>query len=113
MKSIKLLLFLFLFSLNACERIDDEAPGCIKELIRHHQDYLFLCEEGASVKQYLFQEQYVYVFGPGTCGADMQAPVYSEDCELLGNLGGFVGNLMINGIRFDQNATYIKTIWHN
>jgi hypothetical protein len=111
MKAFKFALFLLLFFLTACEKIDDDAPDCIKDLIKHHQNKMWLCETGASVNQYSFQGEYVYVFEPGTCGADMQAPVYNENCKLLGNLGGFVGNLIINGERFDQNATFIKTIW--
>ena len=100
-----------MFFITACEKIDDDAPNCIKDLIKHHKSDLFLCKTGASVEQYLFQEKYVYVFEPGKCGADMQAPVYSENCELLGNLSGITGNLIINGERFDQNAKLIKTIW--
>ena len=36
------------------------------------------------VAEYLFQDQYVYVFSDGTCGADMGAAVYSQNCEYLG-----------------------------
>ena len=113
MKPLKFVLFILILLLAACEKIDNGAPDCIKHLIKHHQDKMWLCEKGASVNQYSFQDQFVYVFDPGTCGADMQAPVYNESCELLGNLGGFVGNLIINGERFDQKATFIKTIWTN
>ena len=74
---------------------------------------MFLCETGASVGQYLFQGHIVYVFGPGNCGADMMAPVYNSNCDCIGALGGFAGNLIINGARFDQEAKYIKTIWTN
>ncbi len=111
MRPLKFVFFILMFFLAACEKIDDDAPDCIKKLIKHHKSDFALCESGASVKQYLFQEKYVYVFGPGRCGADMQAPVYSENCELLGNLGGIAGNLIINGERFGQNAILIKTIW--
>ncbi len=111
MKTLNLLIVLSLFLLTACEKIEKDAPDCIKDLIKNHKNEMFLCETGASVKQYLFQGDYVYVFDPGNCGADMMAPVYSSDCKYLGGLGGFVGNIIINGVRFDQNSTYIKTIW--
>jgi hypothetical protein len=111
MKTAKIL-FLFLCLIGiGCEKIDNDAPDCLKDIIKHSSDRMFICETGASVSQYSFQGKYVFVFDPGNCGADMQAPVYSEDCQLLGNLGGFVGNLIINGERFDQKATFIKTVW--
>lgn len=113
MKAYKFILFILLLSLTACEKIDNDAPNCIKDKIRKHKKELFPCDEDSSVKQYSFQGKFVYVFDPGLCGADMQAPVYDEDCNLLGNLGGIVGNLIINGERFDQKAKYIKTIWTN
>ena len=113
MKPAKIALFIFLFFLAACEKIDKDAPDCIKDLIRKNDSYLSLCETGASVQEYLFQGDFVYVFDPGRCGADMMAVVYSSNCEHLGGLGGFAGNLLINGVRFDQNSTYIKTIWTN
>jgi hypothetical protein len=111
MKTIKLLIFLPFLFLTSCEKIDKEAPACIKDLIRNHKNEMFLCETGASVSQYLFQGKNVYVFDPGTCGADMQSNVYSENCELLGSLGGIAGVIIINGDRFDLGATFIKTIW--
>jgi hypothetical protein len=113
MKSLNLIIFLSFFLLTACEKIEKDAPGCIKDLIRNHKNTVVLCETGASVKQYSFQGNSVYVFDPGTCGADMMAPVYSSDCEYLGGLGGFAGNILIDGVRFDLNSTYIKTIWTN
>jgi hypothetical protein len=111
MKTLNLLIVLSFFLLTACEKIDKDAPDCIKDLIKNHKNEMFLCETGASVKQYSFLGDYVYVFDPGNCGADMMAPVYSSDCEYLGGLGGFIGNIIISGVRFDQNSTYIKTIW--
>ena len=41
----------------------------------------------------------------------MAAAVYNDKCEIVGDLGGIMGNLVINGARFDQGTTYIKTIW--
>jgi len=113
MKTIKLVIFLLLFLPTACEKIEKDAPDCIKDLIRKPIGILTLCETGASVDQFLFQGQNVFVFSPGSCGADMAAAVYNDKCEVIGDLGGFTGNLIINGERFDQGAIYIKTIWTN
>lgn len=112
MKPNKLLIFLLFLLFSSCEKIEKDTPECIKNLIKN-QNGMFLCETGASVSQYSFQGEDVYVFDPGNCGADMMAPVYSSDCKYLGGLGGFVGNLLINGVRFDKEAKYIKTIWTN
>jgi len=111
MKITKLLIFISLFLLTACEKIEHDAPDCIKDLIKNNIGVLTLCETGASVTQYLFQGQDVFVFDPGNCGADMAAPVYNDECVVLGDLGGIRGNLFINGERFDQGAIYIKPIW--
>jgi hypothetical protein len=98
----------FLIVFLSCEKIDKEAPDCIKDLIRQHHGF---CETGASVNLYSFQGQNVYVFDPGNCGADMGANVYNENCEMMGMLGGFAGNILINNVRFDQTAKFQKTIW--
>jgi|WetSurMetagenome_2_1015567.scaffolds.fasta_scaffold96257_1 hypothetical protein len=113
MKTLNLFIVLSFILMTACEKIEKDAPSCVKDLIRNHKNKTLLCETGASVKQYSFQGDYVYVFDPGNCGADMNAPVYSSNCEYLGGLGGFTGNMLINGVRFDQNSTYVKTIWTN
>ena len=109
MKTFRLLVFLLPLFFSSCEKIDSGTPDCIKDLIRHGN--FFKCETGAFVDLYTFQGHNVYVFEPGTCGADMAATVYSENCEQLGILGGYAGNTIINGVEFGQVAVKIKTIW--
>ena len=65
---------------------------------------------GASVKEYTFQNQLVYVFNPGNCGADEAAAVLDEHCRSVGFLGGFGGNTQINGESFNK-AEFKRTIW--
>lgn len=72
-----------------------------------------VCSGSATVKQYTFQGQNVYVFDQGTCGADFAQPVLNENCDTLGFLGGIAGNGQINGQNFYDNATYVSTIWSN
>jgi hypothetical protein len=110
MKTLRLLVFLIPLCFTSCEKIDSDTPDCIKKLIRT-QDGLGLCESGAFLNLYSFQSQNVYVFDPGSCGADMAATVFSENCEKLGILGGFAGNTKINGVEFGQVAVKIKTLW--
>ena len=112
MKTLKLLVFLVPLFFNSCEKINVDAPDCIKKLIKNHNG-TYNCETGASVILYSFQGQNVYVFDPGSCGADMAAVVYSENCENIGTLGGFTGNTKINGVEFGQVAVKVKTVWNN
>lgn len=85
-------------------------PVCLQQKIEEWKGQY--CPKGKSVKQYTFQNKSVYVFEPGNCGADMQSIVLSTDCAVLGALGGFTGNMMINGEDF-KSAVYVKTVWSN
>ncbi len=68
------------------------------------------CDTGANVSEYTFQGKMVFVFDPGTCGADMTSEVMDSDCNTLGFLGGLTGNTKINGKEF-STAIFVKTIW--
>lgn len=113
MKLPRFLIVIIVFLITFCTKPESRIPDCINDLIKNHTSLMFLCDTGASTSQYLFQGEYVYVFDPGTCGADMISPVYNSNCAYVGGLGGFTGNLIINGVRFDQNAKFIKTVWTN
>ena len=76
----------------------------IKEFARGHG-----CDD-RSVGKHEFQGGIVYVMSPGTCGADMGADVFDEECNLLGMLGGITGNGKINGEEFSK-AIFIETVW--
>jgi len=104
-------LFILVAACTACSDIDTDSPDCIKHSIRGFRSTT-ACDDGANVREYLFQGQMVYVFDPGTCGADMTSEVMDEGCETLGYLGGIAGNMIINGESF-TNAVYQRTIWEN
>jgi hypothetical protein len=110
----KLIVFFFFLTLltGSCEKIED-CPDCIRVKIKEFAKNR-ICKDGsAGVAEYLFQDQYVYVFSDGTCGADLGAAVYSQNCDYLGYLGGIAGNLFINGVRFHEFAVFQKKIWHD
>jgi hypothetical protein len=67
------------------------------------------CDD-ASVKEYRFKEETVFVFEPGTCGADMTSEVIDMNCNTLGHLGGLTANTKIKGAEFSE-ASYVKTVW--
>jgi hypothetical protein len=70
------------------------------------------CASGASVKEYTFQQESVFVFDQGPCGADFASYVLTSNCDTLGFLGGFAGNTVINGEEF-SNAVLVGTVWSN
>ena len=111
-KFIFIIILLPLLSGN-CKKTEAVTPDCINSLTRNIEHTVFMCETGASVDEYLFLGKLVYVFDPGNCGADMQAPVYDTNCNMIGALGGLIGNILINNVRFDKNAVFQRTIWKN
>jgi hypothetical protein len=113
MKKSIVLLILLPMLLVSCRKNEVDAPASIKELIKSFEHDGLACVKGASVDEYMFQGNLVYVFDPGTCGADMQAVVYDSNGNSIGALGGIAGNTVINGVRFDENAVLQRTIWKN
>lgn len=103
-----LLIMLLLFP--SCKKLDiaDGTPPCIKSKIRSFEKEAS-CSD-AQVDEYEFQSETVYVFSPGSCGADMAAAVLDSKCNSKGQLGGFVGNTKVDGQEF-SSAKFIKTIW--
>ena len=110
-KTLIILAFIGLFSIS-CEKIDKDCPDCIQDKIKEFAKST-TCQKEVSVALYVFQDQNVYVFSEGTCGADLGAAIYAENCDKLGYLGGIAGNLMINGVKFHENAVYQKQVWHD
>lgn len=97
-----------LLSVVSCRHYSKDLPGCVKDKITSFDDDS-ACND-IHVDQYTFQQQTVYVFEPGTCGADMTSEVIDGNCKTLGYLGGFAGNTKINGEEF-SNAEFVKTVW--
>jgi len=86
------------------------ASQCINSKISAFQNEC--CNQGASVEEYSFQQEQVFVFNMGTCGADLPAYVLTDNCDTLGFLGGIAGNMTINGENF-SNASLVGTVWSN
>jgi hypothetical protein len=86
---------------------------CILEKTQSFEYNSLTCDTGASIKQYSFQGQNVYVFDYGYCLADGTAAVLNEHCDTLGFLGGIAGNGIINNVNFYEVAQYQLTIWSN
>ncbi len=110
----KALIFSFLvgFLFVGCKKENEAAvPTCIQERLQAF-DLNEACGSGASVERHLFQGNPVYLFNPGGCTVD-SVEVRSEDCGLMGYLGGTLGNSDINGVDFYLNANYDAIVWAN
>jgi hypothetical protein len=112
LKSILPILTFAIICMLSCNSIDipGGAPDCLKEKIKEFKKSM-PCE-GATADEYVFQNMNVYVMDVGPhCCCDRGSAVYDQNCSLLGSLGGFTGNLEINGVKFSENAEYVRTIW--
>jgi len=98
-----------LITFSACRKdgISCGTPSCVVNKIN---DFKKDACKDANVKEYKFQGKTVYVFDPGTCGADMTSEVIDSDCTTQGYLGGFASNTIINGCDF-STANCRKTVW--
>ena len=112
MKKVISLSIICILLISACEKDKYDAPGCIEDKIREFSKTV-ICDSGASVSLYELNGKNIYVFTDGNCVADLAASVYSENCYLLGFLGGISGNTIIQGSKFYDDADFIKWIWKN
>jgi hypothetical protein len=112
MKKLFFLILTYVLLSSGCEKNKYDAPGCIEDKINDFKKTA-ICDHSASVALYTFQGKNTYLFSDGSCGADLGATVYSEECLSLGFLGGFSGNTLIQGVNFYNNAKFIKRIWEN
>lgn len=110
-RTFALLALSTVFAFSACKKEQcgfGDLPECISDRINNGDNELF-CDD-ANVKEFQFQQKTVYVFDPGTCGADFTSNVLDTDCNSLGFLGGLHGNTKINGEEF-SNAVFVRTVW--
>ena len=115
MNIFNIIIAVLLFSIISCQKVElkEETPDCIQQKIIEFENNVNFCETGKSVYRYKFQDQFVYVFNPGDCGADMMSNVYDEDCLLICSLGGIAGIILCNDENFSEKATDETLIWEN
>ena len=87
-------------------------PPCIADQVIYFSENE-ACDSGASVREYEFQKDVVYVFNQGNCGADFANAVVNYDCDTIGYLGGLIGNTEINGKEFFEKAKFVRTLFEN
>lgn len=117
MKHFLLLLTLGTLGFAGCKKDEislESGPTCISEKAQQFAQgngcKTSTLTIGASVKEYRFQDRLVYVFDPGNCGADEASQVLDASCKTIGFLGGFGGNITVNGDSFEK-AELKRTIW--
>lgn len=117
---MKYVVFLLLiFSFTSCEKltilghlISDEVPSCIMTEIKDFEKEMNeICDEGAKVVKYEFQDQIVYTFVPSLCLSDGATEILDENCQLVCTLGTIVGIIECNGENFDEKAKELKVVW--
>lgn len=111
---LKYITIIVLSTLLACTKLDLESieSDCMKHKIKDFRRARATCDAGASIEKYSFQDQIVYTFFRGNCGADFVSEVFNLDCQLIGGLGGISGNKIVNGEDF-SNAILLDKIWSN
>ena len=110
MKTLLRILSLTLLTWSCGSRIQ-RVPECLTTSLEGFQSWC--CASTAHVDEYQFQGKLVYLFDPGTCGADMPTYVLDTQCDTLGFLGGFAGFTEIQGLDFAAHSSFQGTIWHN
>lgn len=98
---------LFLFSCKSTEK-NINLSGPLQKKIREFKTESS-CED-ARVTEMDFYSDKVYLFEYGSCMRDRESPVYDKDGRMLGALGGFAGNMQIQGKDFGQ-ARLSREIW--
>lgn len=110
MKKGILVIIISLIALAACQKENFGLSECMDNRVRNFKNGDYACADGANVREYQFKGKIVYVFDPGTCGADMFSEVVDKDCNFLGYLGGIAGLSTIDGTNFSE-AIFVKVIW--
>jgi len=96
----------------SCESLDlpKELPSCIEDQIKSEVKHSPVREpDKASVKAYLYNDEKVYIFDPGSGYADWLYTAYNSDCEVICQFGGLAG--MNTCPDFNEKAEYLGLIW--
>lgn len=104
------LLLIIFFSVGSCKKFRMEAnvPDCIVKTAKEKTKST--TSAYASILEYEFQNNLVYVFDLDAGTTNAIAEVLNSDCVIIGYLGGTDGNRTINGEDFSK-ATLKRRVW--
>ncbi|MDB4728280.1 hypothetical protein OAF63_05775 [Saprospiraceae bacterium] len=114
MKNLVLFALTSILFFGSCDKDDlpGDLPSCVKSKVEDFQSDQKNCDN-ASVIEYEFQGQTVYVLSQGNCISDGGATVINSACEDVCFLGGIAGITDCNGEEFHTVATQTQVIWQN
>jgi hypothetical protein len=115
MKNLGIIVAVLFMSFNCCQKteLSGEIPNCIQQKVDEFAGNASSCETGKTVYRYVFKDQFVFVFNPGNCGADMMSDVYDSKCNLICGLGGIAGNDICLDENFSKQAEDETLIWED
>lgn len=113
-QTLLLALSIMLIGLSSCNKVEVEpdVPEIIKQEITEFSKDGMAQPTGASVCEYELNNNTIYVFYPGMVMYDASARVTDARGELIGYIGGYDSNMIINDANF-SNAVFIRTVWEN
>ena len=111
MKSIIALLTLSVLVFSGCSKDDPLIPECVQEKMVVFERTQ-VCGDDATVNEYSYLNQRVFVLNPGICFSELGSEVINADCASLGYLGGITSNDTISGDDF-IHAELVRTVWNN
>lgn len=107
MNKCLLIAFLFLVGCKSAEK-SLTLSGTLQKKIDQFKS-ASVCED-ARISEFNINGELVYLFEYGSCIKDKESPVYDKSGNLLGAIGGFTGNMQLNGNDFSK-AEFKREIW--
>ena len=110
MRIIALMGVAFIFSFVGCKkfRMEPNVPDCIQNSAKDKTKDV--SNIYASILEYEFQNNVLYVFDLNAGETDARAEIYSSTCSIYGYLGGPEKNVMVNGEDF-KSAVFKRRVW--
>lgn len=109
MKKITVIAALLIGAFACTKEPESAVSTCIQDELRIFDENL-ACTN-AIVLRYDFMGNNVYTFDRGDCSYVDSITVYDEECNIMGYLGGYLGNSTISGVDFYQEADLKATVW--
>jgi len=99
MNRLFIALLLLIFFTGCTKNCIENNSECLQSKIEEFK-FKAICTDGASIKEYTFQDKTVYVFDQSQCMADGWSDIWDKDCNFLGMLGGIAGFSKIKMLLF-------------
>ncbi len=108
--SKSIIIFLLLFS--SCSEDDDNLtyPNCIEQTIdNYYINYPEPRTKPAEISKYLYHDQEVYIFDPGSGFYDFLYTAVDNNCISICEFGGIAGVQTCKD--WDSDAKFIEIVW--